>query len=98
MRRLAPSGATKVTHPVERERAKTVSLGTNYGISPYWIATALGMPFPEARELLQAHRQAYPVFWSWISRMVDSAMLTAASLRRWAGECTLWASRTRGLC
>ena len=76
--KLAPSGASKATHPVERERAKAVSLGTNYGISPYGIAAALGIPVAEGRDLLRAHHDAYPVFWSWLTHTVDTAMLTSS--------------------
>lgn len=75
--RLAPPGATKATHPAARERAKTVSLGTNYGISPYGVALALGIPLVEGRELLEAHKAAYPVFWAWLARIMDTAMLTS---------------------
>jgi hypothetical protein len=73
---LAPPGAVKATHPAERERAKAVSLGTNYGISPYGVAAALGVPVAEGRELLLAHRRAYSVFWRWLTNTVDTAMLT----------------------
>jgi DNA polymerase I-like protein with 3'-5' exonuclease and polymerase domains len=73
---LAPVGAVKATHPAERERAKTVSLGTNYGISPYGVAAALGVPVAQGREILQSHREAYPAFWRWQANTVDAAMLT----------------------
>ena len=76
--KLAPAGATKATHPAERERAKAVSLGANYGISPYGVAAALGISVAEGRQLLQAHRDAYPVFWRWLTRTVDTAMLTSS--------------------
>lgn len=76
--KLAPPGATKGTHPAERERAKAVSLGTNYGISAYGVAAALGIPVAEGRQLLQAHREAYPVFWRWLTNTVDTAMLTSS--------------------
>jgi hypothetical protein len=75
--KLAPPGATKATHPAARERAKSVSLGTNYGISPYGVAAALGIPLAEGRELLEAHRTAYPTFWTWLRRIMDTAMLTS---------------------
>jgi hypothetical protein len=75
---LAPPGATKATHPSERERAKSVSLGTNYGISPRGVAAALGISLVEARQLLQAHRDAYPEFWRWLTRTIDAAMLTSS--------------------
>ena len=74
---IVPPGATKETHPIEREHIKCVSLGTNYGISPYGVAAALGISRLEAGLLLQAHRDAYPVFWRWLTRTVDTAMLTS---------------------
>jgi DNA polymerase I-like protein with 3'-5' exonuclease and polymerase domains len=73
---LAPPGATKDTHPAERDRAKTVSLGTNYGISAHGIAAALDMSLAEGQQILQGHRQTYPVFWRWVTHIVDTAMLT----------------------
>jgi hypothetical protein len=73
---LAPAGATKATHPAERERAKVVSLGTNYGQSPRGVAAALGISKAEGRALLEAHRAAFPIFWRWVGRTVDNAMLT----------------------
>ena len=75
--KLAPAGATKATHPAARERAKTVSLGTNYGISPRGVSLAIGISLAEGREILQAHAAAYPVFWSWIRQTVDNAMLVS---------------------
>jgi DNA polymerase I len=75
--KLAPVGATKSTHPAARERAKTVSLGANYGISPRGVSLALGISAAEGRELLQAHATAYPVFWRWVRNTVDSAVLTS---------------------
>jgi hypothetical protein len=75
--KLAPAGATRQTHPRERERAKVVSLGTNYGISPRGVSLALGISLAEGRELLQAHHTAYPVFWRWLCRVIDNAMLTS---------------------
>jgi len=75
--KIAPAAATKLTHPAERERAKTVSLGLNYGISPHGVAKALGISLAEGNELFQAHHEAYPVFWGWLRRVVDNAMLTS---------------------
>jgi DNA polymerase I-like protein with 3'-5' exonuclease and polymerase domains len=74
---LAPASATKATHPLERDRAKTVSFATNYGGSHRGIAVKLGVPRVEGQELLQSHRDAYPVFWRWVADTVDTAMLTS---------------------
>jgi DNA polymerase I len=41
------------------------------------VAAALGIPVAEGRQLLQAHREAYPVFWNWLTLTVDTAMLTS---------------------
>lgn len=73
---LAPTGATKETHPAARERIKCVSLGTNYGISPRGISAALGVSRSEGQALLDAHRASFPTFWRWLVRTVDDAMLT----------------------
>jgi hypothetical protein len=72
---LAPPGATRETHPLERERIKPVSLGTGYGISARGVAAAIGVSRAEGRMILEAHRRAYPVFWRWLQRTVDSAVL-----------------------
>jgi hypothetical protein len=72
---LAPQGATRETHPLERERIKPVSLGAGYGISARGVAEAIGVSRAEGRLILEAHRTAYPRFWSWLQRTVDSAVL-----------------------
>jgi hypothetical protein len=72
---LAPPGATRETHPAERERVKPVSLGKSYGISAHGIAEAIGVSPAEGRLILEAHHKAYPVFWRWLQRIVDNAML-----------------------
>jgi hypothetical protein len=72
---LAPEGATRETHPAERERIKPVSLGTAYGISASGVAEAIGVSRAEGRMILEAHRHAYPKFWQWLQRIVDNAML-----------------------
>jgi hypothetical protein len=72
---LAPRGATKDTHPEERDRAKPVSLGLGYGISDRGIAQTIGVPRVEAQRILEAHHAAFPEFWAWLRRTVDNAML-----------------------
>ena len=49
---LAPGHATKVTHPVIRERCKTVVLGLNYGMGAEGMAHRAGITVAEAREMI----------------------------------------------
>ena len=72
----APEGATKESHKAVRDRCKEVVLGVDYGIGPETMAAKMGATVPEARELIQRHKQTYRTFWDWISRVVDSAVLT----------------------
>jgi hypothetical protein len=74
--RLAPADATKASHKAERDRCKAVVLGVNYGMGHQSLADALGITPAEASELMRLHRDAYPKFWSWSERVVDSAVLT----------------------
>jgi len=71
-----PPGATKATHPVERERFKVCALGVLFGMTEHGLARKLGLSLSEAGQLLLAHRKAYSAFWRWSDGMVDTAMLT----------------------
>ena len=73
--RLAPSDATKASHPRLRARCKTVCLGVNYGMEAHGLAARLGITPAEAHELLRLHRQTYRRFWQWSEDTVSSAML-----------------------
>jgi hypothetical protein len=72
---LAPPEATKATHKETRDRCKAVVLGTLYGMGADTLATQIGRPPIEARELLRLHRQTYPRFWRWSDDAVASAVL-----------------------
>jgi hypothetical protein len=72
---LVPSGATKATHPVERERCKSAVLGTGYGMGAASLAARIGQSEAHARELLDAHRRAYRRFWRWAEAAVDYGKL-----------------------
>jgi hypothetical protein len=72
---LAPHGATKLSHKVERERCKAIVLGVNYGMGPKSLALSAGITEVEARELLERYQQTYRTFWRWSQGRVDSAML-----------------------
>lgn len=72
---LAPVGATKVSHPREREACKTTALGVLYGMGEISLSLAAGVSQPEAAELLRLHKQTYPRFWRWREAAITYAML-----------------------
>ncbi len=73
-----PADATKHTHPVERNRFKVCALAVQYGMTEKGLALALGEQIAMARNLLQAHRDAYRSFWKWSQLQVDRAMLSGS--------------------
>jgi hypothetical protein len=72
---LVPLDATKESHGPQRELCKLCILGTQYGMGPYTLAQRIGRPPIVARDLLQAHRDAYPVFWRWSEGALNTAKL-----------------------
>ena len=71
-----PRGATKESHPAERNLFKVCALATQYGMQEHGLAQSLGVQTAMARNLLQAHRETYRKFWEWSQEQVDCAMLT----------------------
>jgi hypothetical protein len=71
---LAPAGATKQSHPHERELCKVVVLGVNYGMSAEGLARRLGISAKAAGSLLEKHRAAYPDFWRWSDNLAAAAI------------------------
>jgi hypothetical protein len=72
---IAPLGATKASHPTERDQCKSIVLGVNYGMSAQGIAAKSGIHVDRARELLRLHRATYHVFWSWAEANVTCCLL-----------------------
>jgi hypothetical protein len=72
---IAPIGATKTTHPVERDQCKSIVLGVNYGMSAAGIALKSGIHIDRARDLLRLHRATYRVFWKWAEANVNHVLL-----------------------
>jgi DNA polymerase-1 len=72
---LVSPGASAEPRKAARSRAKALTLGLQYGMTAEGLAVRLGVPTVEARHLVQLHHQAYPVFWTWIERVVNSAMM-----------------------
>jgi hypothetical protein len=73
---LAPPGATEETHSAERNRAKPLSHGANYGISAQGISLKLGIPLREAANLLRRYDQVHGQFRAWQRDTIDRAYLT----------------------
>lgn len=71
-----PAGATKHSHPVEREQFKVCALAVQYGMGAESLARRLGVPNCRARQLLELHRRTYPRYWRWSDGVADEAMLT----------------------
>jgi hypothetical protein len=72
---IAPKGATKITHPVERDQCKSIVLGVNYGMSAVGIASRSGIQVDRARTLLRLHKATYRVFWTWAEANVNHVLL-----------------------
>src|SRR5438034_4851391 len=70
-----PPDATKATHGGVRERFKACALGVQYGMGAEALAAQIGCDPAQGRELLEAHRATYPVFWRWSDAAVDTAYL-----------------------
>ena len=71
----APEGATKKSHKSIRDQFKAAVLAVQYGMGAESLAMRIGESKARGRELLQMHREAYPVFWSWSDAAVDKAMI-----------------------
>lgn len=72
-----PADGTKESHRAERELFKQCALAVQYGMGAAALATRIGRPPSDARELLDLHRRTYPVFWRWSDAAVDYAVLNS---------------------
>jgi hypothetical protein len=75
---ILPAGATKKTHPMERNLAKTMVLAVQYGMTPHGLARRINTSLPQATELLKTHRQIFRKYWAWSDDTVRQA--------RWTGQ------------
>jgi hypothetical protein len=73
---LVPAGATKESHPRERDMFKVVVLATQYGMGAQTLARRLRCSIETAQKLLDQHRQSYPDYWKWSDAAVDKVALT----------------------
>jgi DNA polymerase-1 len=70
-----PADATRETHASARQLFKQCVLGVGYGMEELTLAQRTGLTPIAARDILRAHREAYPKFWRWSDAAVDHAML-----------------------
>jgi hypothetical protein len=75
---LIPPDATKKTHAQWREILKTCVFGTFYGMGEQTLAFRIGKDRFEARRIIEAHQEEYPVFWAGLKGAVDYALLTGS--------------------
>jgi DNA polymerase I len=71
---ILPRGAKKKDHEVAREGLKQCVLGMAYGMGEYSLAVKIKQSTAYARELIDAHRIAYPTFWQYDDGAVDRVM------------------------
>jgi DNA polymerase I-like protein with 3'-5' exonuclease and polymerase domains len=75
---LIPPGGSKTTHPNERDKAKTLMLAVQYGMTSRTLAARLGVSCQRAEDLLATHRRMFHRFWKWSDQQVCSAYWTGA--------------------
>jgi DNA polymerase I len=73
--RAVPADATKKSHSSIREQFKACVLAVQYGMGEQSLATRIGQPVCQARELLRMHHETYATFWRWSDSALDFAML-----------------------
>jgi len=57
----------------QRRRAKAVSFGVIYGLSPYGLSASIGVSVPEAREFIDAYFDRYPGVEAFMHRTLQEA-------------------------
>jgi|CXWL01.1.fsa_nt_gi hypothetical protein len=75
---VIPPGATKHSHPVEREKFKQCVLAVQYGMGARALGTRIGASTAHGQHLLDLHRRTYPRFWRWSEDATDRARFTGA--------------------
>jgi DNA polymerase-1 len=71
-----PEGASKQSHPTEREKFKMVALAVQYGMTSYGLRDRGNMTHAEARQLLSLHRLTFPGYWAWSDQIEGYGTLT----------------------
>ena len=71
----APPDATKLIHGAIRDQFKGCALAVQYGMGEESLASRIGQPVVQARQLLRLHRETYCDFWDWSDSVSAHAML-----------------------
>jgi hypothetical protein len=69
-----PPGATKSSHPAERELYKVGLLACQYGIGAEALAGRIRQSVPFARRFLEMHRDLFADYWRWSDEVVAAAI------------------------
>jgi hypothetical protein len=71
----AGSRRDKANREMERIRAqhKVAKLAVNYGVGEGTLSRQLGVPVWKAGRILNAHREAYAVYWQWVDDQAAKA-------------------------
>jgi hypothetical protein len=72
---LAPRGATKKTHGLERAAAKAACLAVFYGVGAAKLAAMIGKSVSFAQAVLANHRSRYSTYWRWSDGLLRQAYL-----------------------
>jgi DNA polymerase-1 len=70
-----PPVGTAETHPQERALFKELSIAVQYGLQAKAFAKKIGKSLPEARYLIDGHKNRYRLFWHWSDSVVRYAAL-----------------------
>lgn len=71
----APEGATKTSHPEERDLFKATTLGLQFGMGRVKLARKLTIDcgrevtVKEASKLIELHRRIYSTYWKWAEKV-----------------------------
>src|SRR5262245_66278276 len=69
-----PIGATKATHPTERDLFKTGLLACQYGIGVAALAGRIKRSVPFADNFRNMHFELFPDYWRWSDEVVAEAI------------------------
>lgn len=72
-----PDGANRDSHPRERDRFKVANLGILMGMGEKGLSLQLGSR-QDARRFLRLHKEAFPIFWSWMESIQNHYFMGAA--------------------
>tara|TARA_R100001594_G_scaffold149830_1_gene208790 strand:- start:1391 stop:2269 length:879 start_codon:yes stop_codon:yes gene_type:complete len=73
--KAVPEGATKKTHPVERNKYKTALLATLYGQGIKNMSARLALSIDEGTELQIKIKKTYEIYFTWIKKIVAKSMV-----------------------